>query len=214
MTAFNQDAKDRLVLIVEDDENLREAITITLRVREIAYQEFKSAQDVSAFLNGARESRPTCMLLDIRLGTGPSGLSVFDEVSDLGLTNKIPVIFMTGHGDLETAVDVMRLGAFDFVAKPFSTPDLLKKIESALCKSEEVCDREQEKQKVLALTEQLTEKETGVMHLMISGKTNREIAEVCGNSTRTVELHRARIFDKLQVSNAVELVRVLTILDS
>ena len=214
MTAFNQDAKDRLVLIVEDDENLREAITITLRVREIAYQEFKSAQDVSAFLNGARESRPTCMLLDIRLGTGPSGLSVFDEVSDLGLTNKIPVIFMTGHGDLETAIDVMRLGAFDFVTKPFSTPDLLKKIESALCKSEEVCDREQEKQKVLALTEQLTEKETEVMHLMISGKTNREIAEVCGNSTRTVELHRARIFDKLQVSNAVELVRVLTILDS
>jgi len=214
MTAFNQDAKDRLVLIVEDDENLREAITITLRVREIAYQEFKSAQDVSAFLNGARESRPTCMLLDIRLGTGPSGLSVFDEVSDLGLTNKIPVIFMTGHGDLETAIDVMRLGAFDFVTKPFSTPDLLKKIESALRKSQEVCAREQEKQKVLALTEQLTEKETEVMHLMISGKTNREIAEVCGNSTRTVELHRARIFDKLQVSNAVELVRVLTILDS
>jgi len=214
MTALNQDAKDRLVLIVEDDENLREAITITLRVREIAYQEFKSAQDVSAFLNGARESRPTCMLLDIRLGTGPSGLSVFDEVSDLGLTNKIPVIFMTGHGDLETAVDVMRLGAFDFVTKPFSTPDLLKKIESALRKSQEVCAREQEKQKVLALTEQLTEKETEVMHLMISGKTNREIAEVCGNSTRTVELHRARIFDKLQVSNAVELVRVLTILDS
>ena len=214
MTAFNQDAKDRLVLIVEDDENLREAITITLRVREIAYREFKSAQDVSAFLNGARESRPTCMLLDIRLGTGPTGLSVFDEVSDLGLTNKIPVIFMTGHGDLETAIDVMRLGAFDFVTKPFSTPDLLKKIESALCKSEEVCDREQEKQKVLALTEQLTEKETEVMHLMISGKTNREIAEVCGNSTRTVELHRARIFDKLQVSNAVELVRVLTILGS
>ena len=214
MTAFNQDAKDRLVLIVEDDENLREAITITLRVREIGYQEFKSAQDVSAFLNGARESRPTCMLLDIRLGTGPSGLSVFDEVSDLGLTNKIPVIFMTGHGDLETAIDVMRLGAFDFVTKPFSTPDLLKKIESALRKSQEVCAREQEKQKVLALTEQLTEKETEVMHLMISGKTNREIAEVCGNSTRTVELHRARIFDKLQVSNAVELVRVLTILDS
>ena len=214
MTALNQDAKDRLVLIVEDDENLREAITITLRVREIAYQEFKSAQDVSAFLNGVRESRPTCMLLDIRLGTGPSGLSVFDEVSDLGLTNKIPVIFMTGHGDLETAIDVMRLGAFDFVTKPFSTPDLLKKIESALRKSQEVCAREQEKQKVLALTEQLTEKETEVMHLMISGKTNREIAEVCGNSTRTVELHRARIFDKLQVSNAVELVRVLTILDS
>ena len=214
MTAFNQDAKDRLVLIVEDDENLREAITITLRVREIAYQEFKSAQDVSAFLNGARESRPTCMLLDIRLGTGPSGLSIFDEVSDLGLTNKIPVIFMTGHGDLETAIDVMRLGAFDFVTKPFSTPDLLKKIELALCKSEEVCAREQERQKVLALTEQLTEKESEVMHLMISGKTNREIAEVCGNSTRTVELHRARIFDKLQVSNAVELVRVLTILDS
>ena len=76
-------------------------------------------------------TKPTCMLLDIRLGSGPSGLSVFDEINELGLTARVPVVFMTGHGDLETAVDVMRSGAFDFVTKPFSTPDLMKKIESA-----------------------------------------------------------------------------------
>ena len=153
------------------------------------------------------------MLLDIRLGSGPSGLSVFDEISELGLTARVPVVFMTGHGDLETAVDVMRSGAFDFVTKPFSTPELMKKIESALAVSAAANKHATAEQKVRALTEQLTDKESEVMHLMIAGKTNREIAEICGNSTRTVELHRARIFDKLEVSNAVELVRVLGVLE-
>ena len=153
------------------------------------------------------------MLLDIRLGSGPSGLSVFDEINELGLTARVPVVFMTGHGDLETAVDVMRSGAFDFVTKPFSTPDLMKKIESALTASAAANMHAIEEQKIRGLTEQLTDKEGEVMRLMIAGKTNREIAEICGNSTRTVELHRARIFDKLEVSNAVELVRVLGVLE-
>ena len=202
-----------IVLVVEDDHSLRTAIASALKVRGIDHLEFENASEVSVVLRGGSVTKPTCMLLDIRLGSGPSGLSVFDEISELGLTARVPVVFMTGHGDLETAVDVMRSGAFDFVTKPFSTPDLMKKIESALASSAAANKHAIEEQKIRALTEQLTDKEGEVMRLMIAGKTNREIAEICGNSTRTVELHRARIFDKLEVSNAVELVRVLGVLD-
>ena len=202
-----------IVLVVEDDHSLRSAIASALKVRGIDHLEFENAAEVSVVLRGGSVTKPTCMLLDIRLGSGPSGLSVFDEISELGLTARVPVVFMTGHGDLETAVDVMRSGAFDFVTKPFSTPELMKKIESALAASAAANKHATEEQKVRALTEQLTDKESEVMRLMIAGKTNREIAEICGNSTRTVELHRARIFDKLEVSNAVELVRVLSVLE-
>ena len=202
-----------IVLVVEDDHSLRSAIASALKVRGIDHLEFENAAEVSVVLRGGSVTKPTCMLLDIRLGSGPSGLSVFDEINELGLTARVPVVFMTGHGDLETAVDVMRSGAFDFVTKPFSTPDLMKKIESALAASAAANKHATEEQKVRALTEQLTDKESEVMRLMIAGKTNREIAEICGNSTRTVELHRARIFDKLEVSNAVELVRVLGVLE-
>lgn len=202
-----------IVLVVEDDQSLRSAIASALKVRQIDYLEFENASEVSLVLRGGSVTKPTCMLLDIRLGSGPSGLSVFDEISALGLTARVPVVFMTGHGDLETAVDVMRSGAFDFVTKPFSTPELMKKIESALVASAAANKHAKQEQKIQALTEQLTDKESEVMRLMIAGKTNREIAEICGNSTRTVELHRARIFDKLEVSNAVELVRVLGVLE-
>ena len=202
-----------IVLVVEDDHSLRSAIASALKVRGIDHLEFENAAEVSVVLRGGSVTKPTCMLLDIRLGSGPSGLSVFDEISELGLTARVPVVFMTGHGDLETAVDVMRSGAFDFVTKPFSTPELMKKIESALAASAAANKHATEEQKVRTLTEQLTDKEGEVMRLMIAGKTNREIAELCGNSTRTVELHRARIFDKLEVSNAVELVRVLGVLE-
>lgn len=205
--------KSGIVLIVEDDDSLRRAIALALKVRGFDYLEFDNARDVSVVLAKGSISKPTCMLLDIRLGSGPSGLTVFDEISGFGLTERVPVIFMTGHGDLETAVAVMRNGAFDFVTKPFSTPELIKKIESALLDSASENERQTEVTKIRTLTDQLTEKEREVMRLMIAGKTNREIAELCGNSTRTVELHRARIFDKLEVSNAVELVRVLSVLD-
>lgn len=214
MNTTNTTAKERTVFIVEDDQSLREAICITLKVRDIAYREFESAAEISAVLSSESITSATCVLLDLRLGSGPSGLSVFDEINALGLTKQAPVIFMTGHGDLETAVDVMRLGAFDFVTKPFSTPNLIQKIESALHESEVFQAKAAETRRIVELIEQLTDKEKEVMQLMIAGKTNREIAELGKNSTRTVELHRARVFQKLQVSNAVELTRMLSTLGS
>ena len=202
------------VLLVEDDQSLRSALSSALKVRNIDYLEFESAQSLYDMLTGPRLPQPACMLLDIRLGSGPTGLTVFERIKNDGLANRVPVIFMTGHGELDPAVDVMRDGAFDFVTKPFSTPALIKKIESALLSSAVAVDNEHDQSRLVTLLGQLTDKETEVMKWMVEGKTNREIAEICGNSTRTVELHRARVFDKLCVSNAVELVRVLSILDS
>ena len=98
---------------------------------------------------------------------------------------------MTGHGDLDTAVEVMREGAFDFVTKPFSTPELMQKVQSAMMASAKANQIENERKVLLSLLDQLTDKERKVMDWMVEGKTNREIAEICGNSTRTVELHRA-----------------------
>ncbi|MCH1460316.1 MAG: response regulator [Luminiphilus sp.] len=202
------------VLLVEDDQSLRSALSSALKVRNIDYLEFESAEGLRDTLTGPGLPQPACMLLDIRLGNGPTGLTVFDHIKRDGLETRVPVIFMTGHGDLDTAVDVMRDGAFDFVTKPFSTPDLIKKIEAALLSSSVAVDNKNNQASLITLLEQLTDKETEVMKWMVQGKTNREIAEICGNSTRTVELHRARVFDKLHVSNAVELVRVLSILDT
>lgn len=213
MTITQDALADGIVLVVEDDPSLREALAAALEVRGIDYLEFETFDEVNAHLTSETVSRPTCMLLDIRLGHGPTGLSVFQTIRGLDLETRIPVIFMTGHGELDTAVEVMRDGAFDFVSKPFSTPDLMSKVESALSASLVTNQAEDTKLEILELLDQLTDKEREVMHLMVEGKTNREIAEICGNSTRTVELHRARVFDKLEVSNAVELVRVLGVLE-
>ena len=213
MTITQDALADGIVLVVEDDPSLREALAAALEVRGIDYLEFETFDEVNAHLTSETVSRPTCMLLDIRLGHGPTGLSVFQTIRGLDLETRIPVIFMTGHGELDTAVEVMRDGAFDFVSKPFSTPDLMSKVESALSASLVTNQAEDTKLEILELLDQLTDKEREVMHLMVEGKTNREIAEICGNSTRTVELHRARVFDKLEVSNAVELVRVLGALE-
>jgi two-component system response regulator DctR len=212
MTSTQDTLADGIVLIVEDDTSLREALSAALEIRGIDYLEFETYDEVDAHLTLEPINRPTCMLLDIRLGHGPTGLNVFQTITGLGLETRVPVIFMTGHGELDTAVQVMRDGAFDFVSKPFSTPDLMSKVESALSASLVTNQAEDTKLEILELLGQLTDKESEVMRLMVEGKTNREIAEICGNSTRTVELHRARIFDKLKVSNAVELVGVLGLL--
>ena len=204
---------DGIVLVVEDDSSLRSALSAALSVRNIGHLEFETVEEIDLELSRGTINKPTCMLLDIRLGSGPTGLTVFQRIQKLGLGNRLPVIFMTGHGDLDTAVEVMREGAFDFVTKPFSTPELMTKVEAALETSATANQSEDDQKKLLGLLEQLTDKEREVMKLMVEGKTNREIAAICGNSTRTVELHRARVFDKLKVSNAVELVRVIGVLD-
>ena len=156
---------DGIVLVVEDDPSLRSALSAALNVRNIDHLEFETVQEIDVVLARGTVTKPACMLLDIRLGSGPTGLTVFQQLKKLDLVNRIPVIFMTGHGDLDTAVRVMREGAFDFVTKPFSTPELMTKVEAALAASG-IANQSEGNQKLLDLLEQLTGKEE-VMDLMV-----------------------------------------------
>ena len=124
----NQDAiADGVVLVVEEWPDLRAALSTALQVRNIDHQQFEDVEKVDALLASGNISRPTCMLLDIRLGNGPTGLSLFHTIKELGLQGRIPVIFMTGHGELDTAVGVMRDGARLILCLSLSRPQTLLK---------------------------------------------------------------------------------------
>ena len=193
------------VFIVDDDAAVREALAWLLRSRRLPSESFDSAEAFAAALQARAPLRHSaCLLLDIRMGT-LSGLALFEQLRAQGVLATLPVIFLTGHADVRTAVEAVQRGAFDFYEKPFSDNALVDRVEQALQAS-----GAQRAQAALAarLTE-LTERERDVMQLVAQGLPNKLIADQLGISVRTVEVHRARVFDKMQVKSAVELANVL-----
>jgi two-component system response regulator DctR len=140
---------------------------------------------------------------------GTSGLALFERLAERGLLQTLPVIFLTGHGDVPTAVSSVKRGAFDFVEKPFSDNALVDRVEQALANSAEAIQRRRAKERVERALAELTERENEVMHLVIEGRPNKLIADALGISVRTVEVHRARVFEKMEVKSAVELANLL-----
>jgi two-component system, LuxR family, response regulator DctR len=140
---------------------------------------------------------------------GMSGLALFDQLVERGLTQALPVIFLTGHGDVPTAVAAVKRGAFDFVEKPFSDNALVDRIEQALAASREHLEAARSKGQAARCLAELTDREREVMQLVIEGKPNKLVADALGISVRTVEVHRARVFDKMNVKSAVELANLL-----
>jgi two-component system response regulator DctR len=151
---------------------------------------------------------PACLVLDMRM-PGMSGLALFERRADEGLLPLLPVIFLTGHGDVPTAVATVKRGAVDFVEKPFSNNTLVDRIEQALAASAAALAARDSAGGVRTRLAELTEREREVMRLVIEGKPNKLIADALDISVRTVEVHRARVFDKMQVKSAVELANVL-----
>jgi two-component system response regulator DctR len=151
---------------------------------------------------------PSCLLLDVRM-PGMSGLSLFERLIERGLTGALPVIFLTGHGDVPTAVTAVKRGAFDFVEKPFSDNALVDRIEQALKRSEQAILARLARDSVRRRLAELTDRERDVMHLVIEGRPNKLIADALQISVRTVEVHRARVFEKMDVRSAVELANLL-----
>jgi two-component system, LuxR family, response regulator DctR len=141
--------------------------------------------------------------------SGMSGLALFERLVDRGLTDALPVIFLTGHGDVPTAVAALKRGAFDFVEKPFSNNTLVDRIEQALAVSGAAIRAQRERAKRLSALDLLREREREVMQLMAEGLPNKLIADALTLSVRTVEVHRARVFDKLGIASAVELANML-----
>ena len=204
-----QPTENAEIFIIDDDAGVREALAWLLRSRHLPSQCFDSADSfVAQWRPDWLPDRPTCMLLDVRM-PGMSGLALFEWLIERNLLSVCPVIFLTGHADIPTAVDAVKRGAFDFCEKPFSDNALVDRIELALQRSGEVLEKVRARQTVQARLDDLTERERDVMRLVIEGLPNKLIADQLDISVRTVEVHRARVFDKMTVKSAVELTNLL-----
>jgi len=195
---------DGLIFIVDDDASVREALAWLLRSRRPS-EHFGSAEAFEQFLDqGPLPQQPLCLLLDVRM-PGTSGLVLFDRLVERGLLPAMPVIFLTGHADVPTAVDAVKRGAFDFCEKPFSDNALVDRIEHALNASLQALELQRQRRGLSERIAELTDRERDVMRLVIEGLPNKLIADQLAISVRTVEVHRARVFDKMEVKSAVEL---------
>lgn len=204
-----QPTHDATVFIVDDDASVRSGLAWLLRSRGLPSQAFDSAVAFDAMLDADFfQTHACCLLLDVRM-PGMSGLALFERLIERGLCPVIPVIFLTGHADLPTAVDAVKRGAFDFCAKPVSDNALVDRIELALAQSAEVLRQQAQRQAIDRQLAGLTEREQAVMRRMLDGLPNKLIADQLQISVRTVEVHRARVFDKMKVKSAVELANAL-----
>jgi two-component system, LuxR family, response regulator DctR len=207
---------DATVFIVDDDASVREGMAWLLRTRRLLSEAYDSAEAFLLMLDSARPSwaadglpqQAGCILLDVRM-PGMSGLALFEQLLDTGLARAWPVIFLTGHADVPTAVDSVKRGAFDFCEKPFSDNALVDRIEQALSLSAQQLARRNLQTRREQQLQELTERERDVMRLVIEGLPNKLIADQLDISVRTVEVHRSRVFDKMDVKSAVELANLL-----
>jgi two-component system response regulator DctR len=202
---------DALIFIVDDDAIVREALAWLLRSRRLVSEQYASAEEFELRLaEGPLADQPHCLLLDVRM-PGMSGLALFDRLAERGLLDVLPVIFLTGHADVPTAVDAVKRGAFDFCEKPFSDNALVDRIEQALCGSLRAVEAQRARRLLLRRVEELTEREREVMRRVVEGLPNKLIADQLSISVRTVEVHRARVFEKMEVKSAVELANLLRV---
>jgi two-component system, LuxR family, response regulator DctR len=204
-----QPAANATVFIVDDDAGVREALAWLLRSRHLLSESYASAEEFDAMLRaGFTPTQPSCLLLDVRM-PGMSGLALFEKIVERGLASVVPVIFLTGHADVPTAVDMVKRGAFDFCEKPFSDNALVDRVEEALRGSAAVLAERREQGRLADRLGELTDRERDVMQLVAKGLPNKLIADQLTISVRTVEVHRARVFDKMDVKSAVELANLL-----
>lgn len=204
-----QPALNATVFIVDDDASVREALAWLLRSRHLLGEGYAGAEEFDAMLQaGWTPTQPCCLLLDVRM-PGMSGLALFDKLVERGLVEVMPVIFLSGHADVPTAVTMVKRGAFDFCEKPFSDNALVDRVEQAILRSQEVLAARREQKLLQARLRELTDRERDVMRLVVEGLPNKLIADQLDISVRTVEVHRARVFDKMEVKSAVELANML-----
>ena len=202
-----------MVYLVDDETVVREALAWLLRSRRLLSEGHANAEAFEVFLAtrdlaGGWPDAPSCLLLDVRM-PGTSGLVLFERLVERGLTVALPVIFLTGHGDVPTAVAAVKRGAFDFVEKPFSDNALVDRVVQALAVSAQAIAQRRARQAQQRALADLTDREREVMERVIAGLPNKLIADALDISVRTVEVHRARMFEKMNVRSAVELANLL-----
>ena len=191
------------VFLVDDDEAVRDSLGLLMKSVALASRSFASADE---FLAEFDPECAGCLVLDIRM-PGMSGMELQQKLIDMRAM--LPIIFITGHGDIPMAVEAMQRGAVDFIPKPFRDHELLDRINKALESDRENRDSLLEREEVEKRIELLTPREKQVMALVVQGKANKVIAGDLDVSQRTVEIHRARVMEKMQVRSLAQLVRMV-----
>jgi len=201
-------AEQPVVFVVDDDESVREALRSLFRSVSLRVETFGSAAD---FLRSALPEVASCLVLDVRL-PGVSGLDFQAELAKANI--HIPIIFMTGHGDIPMSVRAMKAGAVEFLTKPFRDQDLLDAVRIAL---EKDCERRERQKEVSDLKERfdsLTPREHEVISMVVSGMLNKQIADQLGTAENTVKVHRSRAMEKMRAQSVAELVKMIDKLES
>lgn len=189
--------------VVDDDEAMRDSMTWLLEGEGYRVSCFDSGE---AFLKAYRGDMRGCLILDVRMPE-MSGLELQEKLDNLG--SQLPIIFVTGHGDVPMAVGALQRGACDFIEKPFHNDDLLSRIGRALLLDQEIYTRHQRDGAISQRLQQLTQREREVMDLVVAGKLNKQIADELNISMKTVEAHRARVMEKMGVRTLAELVKAV-----
>jgi len=192
--------------VIDDDEAVRQSIEFLLRTAGVTARTYDSA---STFLNALPTIDPGCIITDVRM-PGISGIDLLRRLGEMRI--KMPVIVITGHGDVPLAVEAMKIGAVDFLEKPFEDELLLGSVRSALNRSQENAARDAERAKVEAHLSTLTNREREVLQGLVAGKPNKIIAFDLAISPRTVEIYRANVMTKMGASSLSELVRMALVI--
>ena len=190
------------VFVVDDDPAIRFAMQALMDSVNLNHEIFGSADE---FLASVDDDRSGCLVLDIRM-PGLGGLELQQELIDRG--NMLPIIFITGHGDVPMAVEAMQKGAVDFIQKPFRDQDLLDRISEAMKADKKRREARSANAEVAERVAKLTKREQEVFDLVVTGKPNKVIAYELGVSQRTVEIHRARVMEKMQARSLADLVKM------
>lgn len=194
-----------VVFIVDDDEAVCAALRLLMKSASHATASYASAQE---FLAAHNDRQAGCLVLDVRM-PGMSGLELQEELNRRGAT--IPVIFITGHGDIPMAVEAMQAGAFDFLQKPFKDQDLLDRVARALAADAATRGEQLKVERIRELLATLTPREREVLDMVVSGKPNKIMAADLNLSQRTVEVHRARVMEKMNARSLAQLVRMMMV---
>jgi two-component system, LuxR family, response regulator DctR len=195
---------DPRVFVVDDEPSVRESLLYLLGSRGLAAEGFATAE---AVLHAYHSEWRGCILCDVRM-PGLSGLELFDRLKMAG--SRLPFLLLTGHGDVPMAVTALQAGVRDFIEKPFNAGDLIDKLILAIELDRTLHERFQARSDVQARLDQLSSRERDVLALLCSGLQNKVIADDLGIAVRTVEVHRARVFEKMGVLNAIELATLMS----